>query len=86
MACKKESNRLKIMAHQKLLTWKPSIKLAAKRMIMALMTKRKSPRVNMVMGKVKMTKMGFTKKLSKLSTTATIIAVNMESTPTPGNT
>ena len=86
MACKNDSKRLKITAHQKLVTWKPSIKLAANNIIIALMTKRKSPNVRMVMGKVKMTKMGFTKKLSKLSTTATIMAVNMESTPTPGST
>lgn len=86
MVCKKESNRLKIMAHQKLVTWKPSIKLAAKSMMMALMTRRNRPKVKIVIGKVRMTKIGFTKKLSKLSTTATIMAVNIEATPTPGKT
>jgi len=53
---------------------------------MALMTKRNSPRVRIVIGKVKMTNMGFTRKLRRLSTTATMMAVSIESTPTPGNT
>ena len=86
MVCKKDSKRLKIMAHQKLVTWKPSIKLAAKRIIMAFITKRNSPRVRIVIGNVKITNMGFTRKLRRLSTTATMMAVIMESTPTPGNT
>ena len=74
------------MAHQKLSTWKPSIRFAVKRMMIALITNKKSPKVKMVMGRVRMTRIGFTKKLSKLSTTATMIAVNMEETPTPGST
>lgn len=86
MVCKNDSKRLKIMAHQKPVTWKPSIKFAAKSIMIALITKRNSPNVRMVIGKVKITNMGFTKKLRILSTTATIIAVNIESTPTPGKT
>ena len=74
------------MAHQKLSTWKPSIRFAVNRIIIALITNKKSPKVKMVMGRVRMTRIGFTKKLSKLSTTATMIAVNMEETPTPGST
>lgn len=42
---------------------------------MALIMSRNSPRVRMVTGKVRMTRMGFTIKLSKLRTMATIIAV-----------
>ncbi len=73
------------MAHHILVTSKPEIKCAAIRMMIALMTNKKSPKLSMVIGKVKMTKMGLTKKLSKLNTTATIMAVTMVSTPTPGN-
>jgi hypothetical protein len=58
--------------------------LAAISMMTALIINRKSPRVTMVMGRVKITKIGFTMKLRRLNTTATIIAVTMESTPTPG--
>ena len=39
----------------------------------------------MVTGKVRMTRIGFTIKLSKLRTMATIMAVVYESTPTPGS-
>jgi hypothetical protein len=54
--------------------------------MIALMIKRKRPRVTMVIGRVRMTSMGFTKKFRTLSTMATMIAVIMESTPTPGRT
>lgn len=53
-------------------------------MIIALIISRKSPKVSTVTGSVKMTSIGFTKKFSKLSTTATIIAVIYESTDTLG--
>lgn len=86
MDCKKDSKRLKIIAHQMLETSNPEIKWAAIRMINALMIKRKSPSVSMVMGKVNTISMGLTKKLSTLNTNATIMAVVMESTPTPGST
>tara|TARA_R110002020_G_scaffold23587_3_gene78465 strand:+ start:37138 stop:37419 length:282 start_codon:yes stop_codon:yes gene_type:complete len=75
MDCNKESNKLKIKAHQMLLTSKPGIRLSAKRMIMAFTINRKSPKVTMVMGRVRMTKIGFTIKLRRLSTMATKIAV-----------
>ena len=73
------------MAHQKLVTWNPSMSLDVKRIIIALITRRKSPRVTMVMGNVRMTNMGFTKKFRRLSTMATIMAVIIESTPNPGS-
>jgi hypothetical protein len=43
--------------------------------MMALIISRNSPKVTMVTGSVRMTRMGFTIKLSKLRTTATIMAV-----------
>lgn len=82
--CKKDRSKLKIIAHQMLLTSKPDIKLSAIMMIIAFITSKKSPRVRMVIGRVKSTKIGFTIKLSKLNTMATITAVVKESTPTPG--
>lgn len=66
-------------------TVKPAIKLSANRMIIALIIKRKRPKVIMVTGKVKITNIGFTIKFKRLSTIATMIAVAYVSTPTPGN-
>ena len=66
-------------------TENPVIRLSANKMMMALMIKRKSPKVKMVTGKVNMTRIGFTIKFNKLSTIATIMAVMYVSTPTPGN-
>ena len=54
-------------------------------MMMALMTNKNKPRVMMVMGRVSTIKIGFTKKFNMLSTKATIMAVTIESTPTPGS-
>ena len=73
--CKKDKSKLNNKAHQILLTLNPLITLSANKIISALMINRKSPKVTMVMGRVKMTKMGLTKKLSRLSTMATSIAV-----------
>lgn len=56
-------------------TVKPSIKLLAKRIIMAFITSKKSPSVTIVTGKVRITKIGFTIKFRRLKTIATIIAV-----------
>lgn len=39
----------------------------------------------MVTGRVRIIKIGFTKKFKRLNTIATIIAVVYESTPIPGN-
>ena len=73
--CKKESKRLKIRAHSTPLTSKPSMKNPASSIISALMTSKNSPKVTIVTGRVKMTKIGLTKKFNKLNTTATKIAV-----------
>ena len=72
---KKESKRLKSKAHQILVTLKPATSWSARRMIAALIINRKSPNVTMVTGNVSMTRIGFTKKLRRLSTTATMMAV-----------
>lgn len=45
---------------------------------------KKSPKVKMVTGSVRITSIGLTKKFKTLRTIATIIAVKKESTPTPG--
>ena len=73
--CNTESRILKSIAVQILLTEKPSINLSANNIIKALTIKRNSPKVTMVMGNVKITKTGFTKRFSTDSTTATISAV-----------
>jgi hypothetical protein len=63
------------MAIQILLTENPSINLLARRIINALITNKNSPKVRIVIGKVKITKMGFTIKFKIDKTTATKIAV-----------
>lgn len=63
------------MAIQILLTEKPSIKLSAKRIIIAFITNKNRPKVIIVIGKVKITKMGFTNRFNMDKTMATIIAV-----------
>ncbi len=52
-------------------------------MINAFMTNKNNPKVKMVTGKVKMIKIGFTKKLSNANTMATVNAVVNSSTTTP---
>ncbi len=54
-------------------------------MMMALIINKNNPKVTRVTGKVRMTSMGLIKKLRKLKTTATRIAVVYVSTPTPGS-
>ena len=56
-------------------TLNPAIRLSARSIITALMINKKRHRVRMVTGNVKITRMGLTKKFSRLSTIATIIAV-----------
>lgn len=63
------------MAIHILLTEKPSISLSANKIIKALITNKNNPNVTMVIGKVKITKIGFTSKFNTDNTTATIIAV-----------
>jgi len=64
-------------------TPKPATSLSASKMITALMIRRKRPKVRIVTGRVRITRTGFTMKLSKLRTMATIIAVIYESTYIP---
>lgn len=63
------------MAIQMLLTEKPGINLSASKIINALMTNKNRPKVTMVIGKVKITKMGFTNRFKTDKTAATTIAV-----------
>jgi len=72
-------------AIQNPLTEKPEINSSAIKIIRAFMTSRKSPKVTMVMGMVKIIKIGFTIAFNKASTTATIIAEPYPLTPTPGS-
>ena len=53
-------------------------------MIIALITKRNNPRVMIVIGRVKMTRTGLIKKLSKPNTKAKTSAVVYRSICTPG--
>ena len=71
-------------AYQNPLTSNPETKASQIKMITALMTKRKSPKVKMVTGKVKMIRMGFTNKFKTISTAATTIAVKKFATLMPG--
>ena len=66
-----------------LLTEKPSINLSAKSIISAFITNKNNPKVNNVIGKVRITNIGFTIRFRIDKTTATIIAVVYESTCTP---
>lgn len=78
-----ESKILNNTAIQILLTENPSIKLSANKMIKALIINKNKPNVTMVIGKVKITNMGFTNKFRTDKTIATIIAVVYVSTLTP---
>ena len=79
-----DKSMLNNSAVQKLLTLKPLMNLSANKIIHALMTSKNSPKVTMVMGKVRMIKMGFTMAFKKAKTAATIIAVVKLITSTPG--
>ena len=70
--CKIDKMRLKNKAVQKVSTVKPPTILVHKRISIALITNKKSPKVSMVTGKVSITNMGLIKILSKPRTTATI--------------
>lgn len=59
------------MAIQILLTANPSINLPARRIINALITNKNNPNVIMVIGKVKIIKIGFTIRFKIDNTTAT---------------
>lgn len=70
-----DNSRLNNSAHQILLTENPLTKASASRMISALTISKNRPKVSMVMGRVNRMRMGFTRKFSRLRTTATMIAV-----------
>lgn len=65
-------------------TAKPSISLSANNIIRALIINRNSPNVMIVIGNVKITKMGFTNTFKIANTTATMIADKKPSMATPG--
>ena len=79
-----DSRILNTRAAKKLCTVNPPINLPAKRIIQALITNKNSPNVTMVIGKVRMIKMGFNMALRNAKTAATIIAVVKLVTSTPG--
>ena len=62
----------------------PATNLSAKRIIIPLMTNKKSPKVRMVAGNVKNIISGLTNKFKIAMTMATINAVPYPSTVTPG--
>ena len=70
-----DKRTLNIIAIQILLTENPSINLSANNMINALITSRNKPNVMMVIGRVRITNIGFTNKFKIDRTTATIMAV-----------
>ena len=80
-----DKRMLKSTAVQKLLTPKPLMKLSANIIIHALMTNKNKPKVTMVIGSVRIIKMGFKMAFKKAKTAATIIAVVKLTTSTPGN-
>ena len=75
---------LKNNAAKKPDTEKPSTNLSAKRIIIALITNKKSPKVTKVAGKVKKTNNGLTNIFSNAITTATIMADKYPEMATPG--
>ncbi len=74
IACNNDNSKLKSKAVQKPLTANPSRKLAANKIMMALMTNKNNPNVTTVIGKVRMIKMGFKMAFKIAKTIATIIA------------
>ena len=71
---------LKNNAVQNPSTVKPLTKWSQSRIIAALITNKNNPNVKIVTGKVKRTKIGFTKKFNNPRTIATIKAVVNSST------
>ena len=75
MDCSIDKSILNKTAVKKLETAKPSISLSARRIIIAFITNRKSPKVIIVTGKVKRIKNGFIRRFNTDKTTATINAL-----------
>ncbi len=84
--CKNDSKTLKIKADQNPDTLKPSTKLPAIKIITALITNRKRPKVKIVAGNVNNINSGFTVIRNNPKTTATHIAELSLPTETPGRT
>jgi hypothetical protein len=72
--CNTERIMLKKSAPKKPLIENPSTSFEHNAIIEALMNSKKNPRVKMVTGNVKRTKIGFTNRFNKPKTTATITA------------
>jgi hypothetical protein len=75
---------LKIMAVNRLETEKPLIKWWAINTMIPFITIRKSPKVKIVTGKVRMIRIGLTIVLRRARTTATTNAVYTDETTIPG--
>lgn len=76
----------KINAHIKPSTSNPDTSQSASKIIMALITSRNIPKVRIVTGSVKMTRIGRTIKLSSDKDSATSTALKYPSVSTPGST
>jgi hypothetical protein len=74
MPVQTDNIKLKNKAHQKLSTLNPLTNFSARMIITALMTSKKKPSVNNVIGMVKIVSMGFTMVFKKAKTMATISA------------
>jgi len=72
------------MAVNKSETENPRIKWFAIKTMRPLITSRKSPRVRIVAGKVRIIRMGLTIELSSARTTATTKAIKGDEITTPG--
>src|SRR5882724_10024507 len=70
-----DNNRLNKSAHPKPSTRNPFTKFAVSRTMAALMTKRNRPNVKIVIGKVRMIRMGFSNALRMASTNENTRAV-----------
>ena len=79
-----DNKMLKSRAVQNPLTPNPSINLSASKMIHALITSKNNPNVTIVMGMVRITKMGFKMAFNNAKTTATMMAAVKPLTATPG--
>lgn len=72
--CNIDNRTLNKIAHHIFITSNPSISLSANNINNAFITNKNRPSVNIVIGKVNITKIGFTNRLSIDNTIATIIA------------
>lgn len=80
-----ETRKLKIKAHQKPSTSKPGTIAAVAKMIITLMTNRKSPKVSRVTGSVNNISNGLRNVFNSARTMAAMIATIGESTCTPSS-